>query len=70
VKRRICWPDPDLTCLQGGCLHCEDHPFRSRRTILDWVLQHPKAPHRNSPELGSTINAFSYGVTRRRLWTE
>jgi hypothetical protein len=21
---RICWPDPDKVCIQGGCLWCQD----------------------------------------------
>ena len=33
THRRICWPDPDATCLAGGCIYCNDHPLRSMRTI-------------------------------------
>ena len=69
--RRICWP-PDLTCLEGGCGYCEDHPFRSHRTILDWVLANPRARHRNGAEWSSTMNAFQYGAVRslRHLWKD
>jgi hypothetical protein len=28
-RRRICWPTPDEVCLQGGCLYCNDRPFRT-----------------------------------------
>lgn len=32
-QRRICWPDFDCTCLEGGCGYCNEHPFRSVSTI-------------------------------------
>lgn len=28
-QRRICWPDFDCTCLEGGCEWCNTHPFRN-----------------------------------------
>lgn len=37
TERRICWPDPDATCLEGGCIYCNEHPFRSVKTILRWA---------------------------------
>jgi hypothetical protein len=27
-QRRICWPDFDELCLMGGCIHCNDNPYR------------------------------------------
>lgn len=24
AKIRICWPNPDMVCLQSGCGHCAD----------------------------------------------
>lgn len=38
-KRRICWPNPDATCLEGGCIHCNDHPFRSLKTIENYAIR-------------------------------
>lgn len=32
-QRRICWPNPDAVCLQGGCLYCDYYPFRDVDTI-------------------------------------
>lgn len=37
MERRICWPDPDATCLEGGCLYCDEHPFRSFAEIRRYV---------------------------------
>jgi hypothetical protein len=28
VARRICWPDPDNVCLQGGCSYCNDEEYQ------------------------------------------
>lgn len=27
-KRRICWPNPDAVCLQGGCSYCNDEEYQ------------------------------------------
>lgn len=27
-RRRICWPNPDVVCMQGGCTYCEDSSKR------------------------------------------
>lgn len=37
IARRICWPEPDATCLEGGCGYCVDEPFRSVKTIEKWA---------------------------------
>lgn len=34
MKRRICWPEFDLVCLEGGCGYCGDHPYRTEKAIL------------------------------------
>lgn len=28
-QRRICWPDPDWCCLEGGCGYCNMGPFKN-----------------------------------------
>ena len=33
MRRRICWPTFDLTCLQGGCIYCDDNPYRAEAKI-------------------------------------
>lgn len=27
-ERRICWPEPDWCCLEGGCGYCNDGPWK------------------------------------------
>jgi hypothetical protein len=39
TKRRICWPYPDAVCLQGGCLYCNDYPFKSVSVIQQHAEQ-------------------------------
>lgn len=33
MKRRICWPEFDTVCLEGGCGYCGDHPYRTEAQI-------------------------------------
>lgn len=37
MKRRICWPNPDKICLQGGCIYCDDHPFKGEVAIRSYA---------------------------------
>jgi len=46
--RRICWPNPDATCLQGGCLYCNDHPFVNLNVIHRWAQTAGTVRHRGS----------------------
>ena len=39
-KRRICWPEPDKVCLQGGCMYCNMGRFRSLGTISKYARDH------------------------------
>lgn len=32
-QRRICWPDFDATCLEGGCGYCNTNRFRDVAAI-------------------------------------
>lgn len=54
VKRRICWPNPDSVCLQGGCTHCNDKPFRDLEQI------------RRYAEANGMAESYRYGCVLRR----
>jgi hypothetical protein len=56
MKRRICWPDFDEVCLQGGCLYCNDSKFVDVEVILRKV--------RESADEGM-LNSFRYGEAHR-----
>jgi hypothetical protein len=62
AERRICWPNPDATCLNGGCLHCNDHPYRSLRQIARFAAKAGVLPHRGSGS-DDALEAFRYGLS-------
>lgn len=61
-QRRICWPDPDATCLEGGCLYCEDHPFRNFGTITAWARKAGQVPNRCGGKTQDAEVAWNYGL--------
>lgn len=48
MRRRICWPNPDATCLEGGCLYCNDYPYRDIEDIRAWAQHAGTVRHRGS----------------------
>lgn len=36
---RICWPEPDQVCLQGGCIHCQDSITVIRALVVSGFAQ-------------------------------
>lgn len=61
--RRICWPSPDATCLEGGCLYCNEAPFRALRTIDEYVVSAGVLPNRGKGET-EALDAWRYGLAR------
>lgn len=59
-KRRICWPNPDATCLEGGCLHCNDYPLRSVSAIRRYA-QHAGEVHNRAAGQKNALEAFKWG---------
>jgi len=60
-ERRICWPDPDATCLNGGCGWCNTYPFRKITTISRYARKAGILPHRGNGE-DDAMHALQYGV--------
>lgn len=61
-QRRICWPAPDLTCLEGGCGYCNSHRFRDVAGILRAVKRGLVRPvNRGNGTEGDPMKAFRYG---------
>jgi hypothetical protein len=60
-ERRICWPQPDATCLHGGCGHCNDQPFRPLPSIERFARDAGVLPHRATGQ-EDALNAFRYGL--------
>jgi hypothetical protein len=63
-ERRICWPNPDATCLNGGCSYCNDHPFRTLASIERYARKAGVLPHRGNGE-DDALHAFQYGYSNQ-----
>ena len=65
-QRRICWPDFDCTCLEGGCGYCNDNRFRSVSSI-DRAIEQGKgvATNRGTGAKGDLRKSFDYGQRHR-----
>ncbi len=64
TKRRICWPNPDATCLEGGCIYCNDFRYRSINVIRKYAeLQNLKVPNRGDGKMVLALTAFVRGKT-------
>ena len=61
LQRRICWPDPDATCLEGGCIYCDDHPWRNYTTIEAYARRAGVVPNRGIGEKDAW-SAWVYGL--------
>ena len=47
AQRRICWPDPDWCCLEGGCGYCNYEGWRSIEGIRQYAQRHKLMKHYN-----------------------
>lgn len=36
-SRKICWPNPDRICFEGGCLYCKDSRWIKVDTMLRYI---------------------------------
>lgn len=61
TKRRICWPNPDATCLEGGCTYCNDNKYRAISTIQRYAEAAGQVSNRCGGETQDAINAFHTG---------
>lgn len=65
TERRICWPEPDATCLEGGCIHCDGHPFRKLSVIERYAARAGQLPNRYGDETQDAMRAHAYGLKHR-----
>ncbi|ANA86043.1 hypothetical protein BH766_gp74 [Gordonia phage Demosthenes] len=54
IARRICWPNPDATCLEGGCGYCNDEKFQKLEDISDYAWNAGRVHHRG----GQSVDAW------------
>lgn len=57
-SRRICWPNPDLVCVEGGCIHCNDHEWRKVSEIRAYAHD----PGHWGPLRAALDEAFEFGA--------
>ena len=62
-KIRICWPNPDATCLEGGCIYCSDARPRSLAVIELWAESAGNVANRGSRATTDAADALKYGLT-------
>lgn len=60
-QRKICWPDPDATCLEGGCIHCDTGPWKNYGTIANYARRAGVVPNRGFGEQDAWA-AWQYGL--------
>lgn len=53
-RRRICWPNPDATCLHGGCGYCNDNRLRLLDSIEKYAKKARPVYHRG----GQVVDAY------------
>jgi len=63
-ERRICWPNPDATCLHGGCGYCNYSPFRSLAQIDRYARRAGVLPHRGKG-YEDARKALQYGLANQ-----
>lgn len=64
-SRRICWPNPDATCLEGGCTYCNEFPFKSIDVIGGYAKRVSQLPHRCATGPFDAMAALRYGLRER-----
>lgn len=64
THRRICWPDPDATCLEGGCIHCNDYPYRKVTEISRWAVLSGPVNDRCGDQTKDAYSAYLWGCAR------
>lgn len=63
-QRRICWPEPDATCIEGGCSWCNDNPWRSVESIRRYCEKAGTLRNRYGGTSQDAMQAFRYGESR------
>lgn len=62
MKRKICWPNPDATCLEGGCVHCDSGQTKTLEQVRRYVETVLEVPDRCGDTFQLANKAFDYGV--------
>lgn len=72
THRRICWPDPDATCLEGGCSYCDGYPLRLVSEIRIYAERAGVLPNRargEKPAIDAFVRGLKSGWPNRSIRT-
>lgn len=67
TARKICWPNPDATCLTGACFLCRDGQWKQLWVLRRYAKRHKVLPVRHDATGGNGTKAdavvmFEYGL--------
>jgi hypothetical protein len=64
TARKICWPDPDATCLTGACTSCRDGQWKRLGAIRRYAKRRKTLPVRHYANGGraDAMVMFEYGL--------
>ena len=62
---KICWPNPDATCLEGGCVHCQDGKEVSAEKVESWASKAGQVKNRYGGSTKDALVALKGGVAGR-----
>ncbi|QOP65418.1 hypothetical protein SEA_ROYALG_87 [Gordonia phage RoyalG] len=65
VARRICWPNPDAVCLEGGCGYCNMSPYRDIEEIEAYARAAGDVGNRGNNKLKPSWQAYTWGLERK-----
>lgn len=65
ISRRICWPNPDATCLEGGCGYCNFEDFKKLSVIEAYARSAEPVPNRYGGETQKAWDAYMWGLERQ-----
>lgn len=65
MQLKICWPNPDATCLEGGCTYCPDGEWVNVTDVAAYAREIGDLQHRGG-QVVDAYAAFAYG--QRTNW--
>lgn len=61
IEIRMCWPDPDDVCLQGGCIYCPDGKWVPLEEVHAYADRHRVAEPGRTAGVTSRWDSYRYG---------
>jgi hypothetical protein len=66
MPRKVCWPEPDIICADGGCIYCESSRVRKGVVAISDAVGGIPTDYiwRGGDDTPGRIPSFYYGATR------